>query len=77
MTVTEFMAAVLIFLAGFFCFRLETAFEHGKPPEKPQEQKKEEVLPFSVCRKERPSIEEQIINLALYNGEDQTGGEAE
>lgn len=76
MTATEFIAAVLIFLAGFFCFRLEKVFEHDRPPEKFPE-RKEEVLPFSVCRKEKPSIEEQIINLALYNGEDQTGGKIE
>ena len=74
MTATEFTAAVLIFLAGFFCFRLEKAFEHGRPAEDFPKREKEEILPLSVCRKEKPSIEEQIINLALYNGEDQTGG---
>lgn len=77
MTAMEFMAAVLIFSAGFFCFRLKKVFEHGRTPEKPAEREKEEILPFSVCRKEKPSIEEQIINLALYNGEDQTGGRTE
>ena len=77
MALTEILSAVLIFAAGFFCFRLKELFEHGKDPAGFPAEEKPKSLPLSVCRKGRPSIEEQIINLALYNGEDQIGGDGE
>ena len=70
-----FLAAAVLVLA----MRQEQMIRQmAKEPEaETPEPSEEEKLPMKVCRKSEPTIEEQIINLALYNGEDQRGGESE
>ena len=71
---TNFLLAVLILLAAALLLKKDGAFEHHEATAEPLPEK---TLPMEICRKARPSIEEQIINMALYNGENQKGGEAE
>ena len=71
---TDFLLAVLIALVLVLLFRAGRENEHGENAAEPAKEP-EAPLPMEICRKARPSIEEQIINLALYNGEDQKGGE--
>ncbi len=74
---TNFLWVALLGAVAALFFRQERLFERERALFVPQPPEKKEELPLKVCRKAVPTIEEQIINMALYNGEDQTGGEGE
>lgn len=76
MGITELMTMLIALCAGVFGYLIgQNRKTPERLPEQIQEKEPEKRLPLEVCRKDRPSIEEQIINLALYNGEDQIGGD--
>ena len=82
MTETLFLFLGMLLGAAIFgavvYFAMKDAMKTKRTePKEPALEKPEEKLPMKVCRKARPTIEEQIINMALYNGEDQTGGDEE
>ncbi len=71
------LAAAILVLA-FRQERFLRILEDRRTEQEPApKEEQDEKLPMKVCRKAEPTIEEQIINLALYNGEDQRGGETE
>ena len=76
MSITELMAMIIALCAGIFGYLIgRNRKTPERLPEQLPEKEQEKRLPLEVCRKDKPSIEEQIINLALFNGEDQIGGE--
>lgn len=76
MGMTELVTMLVVLCAGILGYLIgQNKKAPERLPEQIPEKEPEKRLPLEVCRKDRPSIEEQIINLALYNGEDQIGGD--
>lgn len=74
---TELMTMLVALCAGILGYLIgQNRKTPERMPEQIPEKEPEKRLPLEICRKDRPSIEEQIINLALYNGEDQIGGDS-